>query len=192
MKDPQAELLEQNYSMSQLRKMYRDLYGVATTSKSKAKIAAKVAAKLAEDGNEEPATEDDLNSEPESESEPECVEDIADSGMDSGDVDVMAQRILKGISQAFEEVDSLKKARRSAVGEWREKMGKAKESIQDSLTNADLDAKGKLERIEAFWHLYQEAEARRTAVAKEYTERIKAATATMRKELDNAKQLPLF
>ena len=199
MENPQAELLAENYSLSQLRKMYRDLYGVASKSKNKKKLANDIAIKLAEEesmdhDNESESMGEALDGATEGLTEPEGSEpeDIVPAGMQDDDAEVMATRILSRISEAFDALDGLKKARRTEIGAWREKMGKAKDSIQTTIQNDDLDAKAKLERIESFWHIYQEAESRRATVAKEYTERIRAASNSVRSELDNAKQLPLF
>jgi hypothetical protein len=165
-----AKFIEEN-SVGELQAIHLKVFGIASKSKDKQGLATKIARNLVEKG--------------------EDVQ-LEEAPVDAEKAEALASAALKKIEGAYREHERLIEARKEKLADLRQVIGKAKDSIADTMKDAKLDDKGKLNRLESAWSMLVRTEQKRADVNADFAERIKASKQTVKSEFENARQLSLF
>lgn len=169
-----AESFMTDHTVSELQAMHLHAFGVASKMKDKDKLAKKLARWTIE-GNGAP----DLTEPP-------------DEPRDPAKDEVIARQALSRIKGAWDEHEKLQEEKRTALAEMRQRIGKSRDAIAETMKNATLDEKTKLARLEGHWSSLVRTEQKQAEIKADFSERIKASKQTVKSEFDNAKQLTLF
>jgi hypothetical protein len=172
--DKQTDVLMNEHNIGELRTMHRQTFGVETKTKDKRRIASKLAEHIVTGNGQKP------------------VQSPAPTSDKQEEDEVIARNVLAKIKNSWDEIELLTDEKKSKLSEIRQGIGKARDAIGDVLKSDELDATKKLTRLEGHWRRLRRNEDKATEIKKDYGERIKAAKTTMKSEMDNVRQIPLF
>jgi hypothetical protein len=170
------QLVAEN-TITELRRMHRDVFGIEWKGKDKAKVALKLARHVVT-GNGASA--------------PAAAAPNKKAGPTPEEEEKMARGILARVKSAWDEVEQKTEEKKTKLSECNDRINKAKESIGESLGDDTLSDTKKLGVVEGFWRTLRRTEQKKAELAKELGKAIKDATQKMKGEIDNARQLSLF
>lgn len=106
----------------------------------------------------------------------------------------MIRGILDRVRSAWDEVERLGEEKRAILGDFRTAIDEARAKIADVLSPSadERPAVERLGQVEDLWRAMAELERQRSEAASDYRQRIKSASLTIKGEIENARQLPLF
>lgn len=106
----------------------------------------------------------------------------------------MVRAILERVQSAWDEVERLTEEKKSILGDFRTAIDEARAKIADVLSPSadERPAVERLGEVENLWAAMVDLEKQRADAASDYRQRIKSASLTIRGEIENARQLPLF
>lgn len=171
------KLMEEN-TLPELQQKIREMIGVEHKGRDRAKAALRLARHIVMGNGSTGAA---------SPAAPK-----AKAGMTPEEEEKMACGILARVKTAWDEIDRLIEEKKTALAEFRQVIGKAKDSIANTLSDDTLGETKKLGRVEGHWRTLTRTEQKKAEVAAEMGKLIKAARQTMKSEIDNARQLTLF
>jgi hypothetical protein len=179
--DRQADKLRNDHTINELRAMHREAFGVEWRGKDKAKVAHKLAVHVVT-GN---------GTKGEAKPMPTTKAPTGTAGPDAAEDEAMARGALVRIKGAWDEVESLREERKTKMAEFKTAMSEATDAIAATLGDDKKDEAVRLRHVETHWRKLRRTEEKRAAAAKEFNDRIKASTQSMKSEMDNIRQLVL-
>lgn len=186
-----AKLLAE-HTMDSLRQLHRNAFGTEYRGTDKGKLAAKIAVYTVT--GEKPGDANGTTAPQKKQANPPAVSanPPAVSATPTKREEKMATVVLEKVRSAWDEVEVLTEERKTKLAEFRLLISEAKSAIAMTLADGELDELKRLAKIEGYWQTMSRTEQKKAEVGQEYQKLIRAAKQTVKHEMDNARQLPLF
>lgn len=179
-----AKLLAE-HTMDSLRQLHRNAFGTEYRGTDKGKLAAKIAVYTVT--GEKPGDQGGATPPQKKQAQPPASQQAPTKREEK-----LATTVLGNVRAAWDEVESLTEERKTKLAEFRLMISEAKSAIAMTLADSELDELKRLAKVEGYWQTMSRTEQKKAEVAQEFQKLIRAAKQTVKHEMDNARQLPLF
>lgn len=179
--DRQFEKLMEDHTCVQLQSMHEETFGVVSKARDKARLAAKIANYLVT-GEKGSNGQSDL---------PMVEKPKGNAGPSSSEDERTAAAALHRAKGAWDEVERLTDEKKSKVSELNQTIAKTRSKIAEVLNDDKTNPDKKVGLVEAHWRTLTRTEEKKSAISKEYNNRIKDAKQQVKTEFENVRQIPL-